>query len=258
MRSGAGGRRSTLARVSFGLALAAAFVALMSLGIWQLERRAWKLTLIEQIDRRVHAAPVEAPGPQQWGRISAARDAYRRVRVTGRYLNDLETPVRAVTRLGGGFWILTPLRTDDGFIVLINRGFAPPENRAAATRVPGLVEGETEVTGLLRVTEPGGAFLRANDPAADRWYSRDVQAIAAARRLPRVAPYFIDADDGPVPGGLPVGGLTVLDLPNNHLTYAITWFALATLLLGAAAAAVRGRELQGNPPQGGPGNPQTR
>ncbi len=93
------------------------------------------------------------------------------------------------------------------------------------------------VTGLLRITEPGGGFLRHNDPAAERWYSRDVQAIAAARGLADVAPYFIDAEraaagarDGP-PG--PGPGLTVLAFPNSHLVYAITWYALALMVAGA-------------------------
>ena len=91
------------------------------------------------------------------------------------------------------------------------------------------------MTGLLRISEPKGAYLRANDPVSDRWYSRDVAAIAAARELAPVAPYFIDADATSVPAGLPVGGLTVLELPNNHLVYALTWFVLALTLLGAAA-----------------------
>jgi surfeit locus 1 family protein len=88
------------------------------------------------------------------------------------------------------------------------------------------------LTGLLRVTEPRGAFLRHNDPAADRWYSRDVAAIAAARGIPKVAPYFIDADRSADPAALPVGGLTIIAFPNNHLLYALTWFGLAAMLAG--------------------------
>ncbi|HVX81743.1 MAG TPA: SURF1 family cytochrome oxidase biogenesis protein, partial [Devosiaceae bacterium] len=107
--------------------------------------------------------------------------------------------------------------------------------RSAATRQAGQIAGETQVTGLLRISEPGGGFLRANDPAADRWYSRDVAAIARARGLGTVAPYFVDADATPNAGGLPVGGLTVIRFPNNHLLYALTWFALAALLLAATA-----------------------
>jgi surfeit locus 1 family protein len=87
----------------------------------------------------------------------------------------------------------------------------------------------TEVTGLLRITEPRGGFLRSNDPAHDRWYSRDVAAIAQAKNLTDVAPYFIDADASPVGEKDPVGGLTVVSLPNNHLVYALTWLCLAAL-----------------------------
>jgi surfeit locus 1 family protein len=226
--------RSPLVLSLLGLLCLVTVAALAALGIWQLERREWKLHLIAQIARNVHAPPIDAPGPPQWAEIAAGDYAYRRIRVTGRYLNERETLVRAVTRLGGGFWVLTPLRTAGGFIVLVNRGFVPYENRDAATRSAGLIGDTTVVNGLLRVTEPAGAFLRANDPAAGRWYSRDVQAIAAARRLSPTAPYFIDADALPIVGGLPVGGLTVTDLPNHHLVYAITWFALALMLAGAA------------------------
>ncbi len=219
--------------------MALGIAALTALGIWQLERRAWKLDLIGQIAERAHAAPVRAPGPEWWPQISPAQYAYRRVRVTGEFLNGLETPVQAVTRLGGGFWILTPLRTTEGFIVLVNRGFVPPNLRSAAARAAGLPGGDSTVTGLLRISEPKGAFLRDNEPGSDRWYSRDVAAIAEARKLERVAPYFIDAEAAPVPGGFPVGGLTVLDPPNNHLTYALTWFTLAIMLLGAAVRLAR-------------------
>jgi surfeit locus 1 family protein len=164
--------------------------------------------------------------------VSADTDAYRRVRVTGRFLHDRETLVRAVSDLGSGYWVVTPLDTGR-FTVLVNRGFVPPERRDPASRAAGNGAGQVTVTGLLRVTEPGGGFLRSNDPAADNWYSRDVAAIAAARGLSNAAPYFIDADAAPNPGGWPKGGLTVLRFSDNHMGYALTWFALALLSLGA-------------------------
>jgi surfeit locus 1 family protein len=212
---------------------------LLGLSVWQLERRVWKLDLIDRVTQRVHALPAAAPGPAVWSRVSAAGDEYRRVRVTGRFLNDRETLVKAVTDLGTGFWVLTPLTTAQGYTVLVNRGFVPQERRDPATRVAGQVAAETVVTGLLRMTEPRGAFLRLNQPPDDRWYSRDVVAIARARHLVGVAPYFIDADATPVRGGLPVGGLTVITFPNNHLVYALTWLALALLLAGGAVQAGR-------------------
>lgn len=212
---------------------------LFALGTWQLHRRAWKLDLIQRIETRVHAPPVAAPGPAEWPAITAADHEYRRVRVTGTFLHDRETLVLASTELGGGSWVLTPLRTAEGFTVLVNRGFVPPERRDPATRQSSTIAGETTITGLLRLSEPGGNLLRANDPAANRWYARDVAAIAAARGLGPVAPYFIDADKAStVPDG-PVGGLTVLSFHNNHLVYAVTWYTLALMLAGATAYLLR-------------------
>lgn len=215
-----------------------------ALGIWQVERRTWKLALIDRVESRVHAPPVAAPVPAQWPRINRAGDEYRVVHVTGRFANDRETLVEASTVRGMGFWILTPFDTRDGFTVLINRGFVPRDRRDPATRTAGQIAGETTVTGLLRVTEPNGAFLRTNDPAADRWYSRDVEAIAKARGFFDVAPYFIDAGPAPNPGGLPIGGLTVVSFYNNHLIYAVTWFALALMLAAALFRVVAGRDPQ--------------
>ncbi|KAK0349567.1 hypothetical protein LTR94_032595, partial [Friedmanniomyces endolithicus] len=144
-------------------------------------RLAWKTELIAQVDARVHAAPVPAPGPAEWPAVNPTDDPYRRVSVHGVFLNDRETLVQAVTDLGGGFWVMTPMRTDRGFVVLVNRGFVPPERRDPASRPTP--RGPQSVTGLLRMTEPGGGFLRRNDPAADRWFSRDVDAIARAKGL---------------------------------------------------------------------------
>jgi surfeit locus 1 family protein len=90
------------------------------------------------------------------------------------------------------------------------------------------------------MTEPKGAFLRTNDQSANRWYSRDVAAIAAARGLAPVAPFFIDADATLNPGGYPIGGLTVITFANNHLIYALTWLALAFMLANACLSIVRG------------------
>ncbi|ATR22340.1 Cytochrome c oxidase assembly protein Surf1 [Roseomonas mucosa] len=217
-----------------------AFAGLVALGTWQVERRAWKLDLIQRVESRVHAPPAAPPGVDAWPGVTAARDEYRHVRVMGRFLHDRETLVQANTNLGAGFWVLTPLRDEAGFTVLVNRGFVPGDRRDPAGRAEGQVAGPVTVTGLLRVTEPGGSFLRSNRPAEGRWYSRDVAAIAAVRGLPGpVAPYFIDADAVPNPGGLPVGGLTVISFPNNHLVYAITWYALALMVAAATAYVAR-------------------
>lgn len=213
---------------------------LVSLGVWQLHRLAWKRDLIERVEGRVHAPPVAAPGPERWLQVDAANSEYLHVVVQGRYRHDGETLVQAVTERGGGYWVLTPFETVDGFVVLINRGFVPPTHRDPATRAKGQVEGVTTVTGLVRMSEAGGAYLRTNEPAADRWYSRDVAAIAEARGLTDVAPYFIDADANEALGAdAPVGGLTVIHFNNNHLQYALTWFGLALMVAGGAFLVLR-------------------
>jgi len=215
-------------------------IALMALGIWQVERRAWKLALIDRVEQRVHAAAQPIPSPASWPAVSAANDEYRHVSVSGRFLHDRETLVQAVTEEGPGYWVLTPLKRSDGTTILINRGFVPSERRDPSTREAGNPDGQVEITGLLRITEPKGGFLRDNVPQHNRWYSRDVAAIAAARHLQNAAPFFVDADAGSQSAGGPIGGLTVIRFPNNHLVYALTWFALAFMLAGRLFVTFRG------------------
>jgi surfeit locus 1 family protein len=232
-----GSARPLFKLVVIVVAALAGVATLVSLGVWQLHRLAWKRDLIERVEQRVHAPPVDAPGPGQWPQVDVASSEYLHVGVMGRYLHDRETLVQAVTERGGGFWVITPFEVVDGYVVLINRGFVPPTQRDPATRREGQIPDVIKVTGLLRISESGGAYLRANDPAADRWYSRDVSAIAQARGLQDVAPYFIDADAGQAP--VPVGGLTVIQFNNNHLQYALTWFALALMVVGGAFLVLR-------------------
>lgn len=217
--------RKRVALLALTLAFAAAFTAL---GIWQIERRAGKLALIAAVASRVDAPPVAPPPPAQWAGVSAADDQYRHVTVAGRWDQDHETLVQTVTERGPGFWVMTPLVTANQGTILINRGFVPDVRTDRRS-----LDQQASVTGLLRISEPGGRLLRTNEPASDRWFSRDVAAIAQARDLGRTAPYFIDADATANPGGWPLGGLTVIAFPNNHLVYAVTWFTLAALCICA-------------------------
>lgn len=229
----------SLPALAIGTLLALAGIAgLAGLGIWQVQRLGWKHALIERVETRARATPVPAPGPERWA--PTRTEEYLRVTVSGRFLHDRETLVQAVTELGGGFWVLTPLVTDAGFTILVNRGFVPPDRRDPGSRTAGQPAGTIAITGLLRLSEPGGGFLRTNAPAEGRWHSRDVAAIAQARGLTEAAPYFVDADTTPNPGGYPVGGLTVLRFADNHLVYALTWFALALMLAGALFFVLRG------------------
>lgn len=215
-------------RVAFGALLAVAFCGFVALGIWQLQRMAWKHDLIARVDARIHAAAVHAPSRAHWPTITEASDSYRRVSVTGRFVPGSETRTQAVTELGGGFWVLHPLETDEGDYVLVNRGFVP----IGGTTSPAPT-GRVVVQGLLRISEPEGGFLRHNLPEQDRWYSRDVAAIARKQGLPagQAAPFFIDADRYPASRDWPRGGMTVVKFRDSHLSYALTWFGMAVLTL---------------------------
>lgn len=227
------GRRRGGTRLVFIAGLCLVTLTCAGLGVWQIQRRDWKLDLIARVETRLKASPVAAPGPADWAGITVATDEYRRVVLQGRYLDTPETLTMAVTEHGPGFWVLAPFRAEAGFTALVNRGFVPEGQRLSEERRK--VAGEmARVVGLLRLSEPEGGFLRDNDAAAGRWYSRDVAAIARASGLGEVAPYFVDADAATEPGPLPQGGMTQVSFRNTHLVYALTWFCLA--LMGAAAA----------------------
>lgn len=230
--------RSNRTLAAIFIAAALALAGFISLGVWQVQRLAWKEALLARVAQHVQAAPVPAPGPAVWPHLQREADEYRRLSVTGRFVHERETLVRASTVLGSGYWVLTPMQTNQGFWVLVNRGFVPTEMSARAARQTPEPVGEQTVVGLLRLSEPGGSVLQKNDAAHGRWYSRDVPAIAAAQGLAvqAVAPYFIDAaapEGAGADTSWPRRGLTVLQFSNNHLVYALTWFALAAMTAGA-------------------------
>lgn len=240
-------QRPTWLQLAILSAVAVAITGLILLGNWQMRRLDWKLALIERIETRVGAAPIDAPSRAEWSSVNRQDHEYLRVSLRGRFLNQHQTLVHALTERGGGYWVLTPLLIPAGDIVLINRGYVPLEAREAIESGAYAVPGETRVTGLLRIDEPGGIPLRSNEPEAGRWYSRDVQAIARAHGLSGVAPYFIDAQNGAENEGLPIAGMTRLEFRNAHLVYALTWYGLAILLLVMTLYAVhRERHEQGD------------
>lgn len=224
-----------------------AVLGLTALGVWQVQRLMWKTALIETVNQRVHAAPLPLnAGPAGWPAFTAANDEYRRVTLSGHFRHDKETQVYALTDLGAGYWVMTPLETTGG-TVMVNRGYVPTDKRDPATRVAGQVSGEVQVTGLVRLSQnKGWLFSQPNDPAKDQWFLRDVAQIAEARQV-AVPNWFIDAEAMPVPGGLPQGGLTVVRFTNNHLVYALTWFTLAGGLAGVSLwLSRRGRRKEGH------------
>lgn len=234
-----------------GIAL---FLGFISLGTWQVQRRAWKLDLMERVDQRVHAQPVALPRAEQWPQVDAAGYEYLPVQAQGRWLHDKTLLAQALTEDGSGFWVMTPLQTAEGVLVWVNRGFIPGEQRrlwqpgglgfqrelAGASSNPH----DAQIQGLLRMSELRGGFLRENAPEENRWHSRDIAAMSAAAQLPQAAPFFVDAG---LPGqpvatavaGQPKAGMTVIRFHNSHLVYALTWYGLAAMVVFAAWMVVR-------------------
>jgi surfeit locus 1 family protein len=233
-----------------GLAALVALAILIGLGTWQLQRRAWKEDLIAQIAARAYGEPGAIVPETDWAAWRADQDEFRKVRVTGTFLHQFEAPVYGLApgeRQGAplqGYYLITPLKLATGAIVMVNRGFVPTDLRDPARRPESLPSGEVTITGLVRAPEARNSFTPDDDPARNQWFARDPQAIAAAHNLERVAPFLIDADGSPNPGGWPRGGQTPLTLPNNHLQYAVTWFGIALTLVGVFAA-FAWRRLQG-------------
>lgn len=207
---------------------------LLALGTWQVNRLAWKRELIANVEERAHAAPVEAPVASEWPKLTdPSQYEYRRVHLSGTFRHQDEVQVYTVSDLGPGYWVLTPLQRDDGSAVIVNRGFVPTDKREPSARPQGEVEGRVDVTGLMRAPETGGLFLRTNDPQNNRWYSRNIAQIAETKQIVNAAPFYVDADATPNPGGFPIGGKTMLTFPNNHLSYAVTWYILAGMVVAA-------------------------
>ncbi|MFZ1960024.1 MAG: SURF1 family protein [Methylovirgula sp.] len=235
-------RKSLVGPVLFVLVIGG---ILVSLGVWQLHRLAWKETLIAQIAARSKAPPQPLPDPALWARLAPADYAYRHVEFSGRYENDKEAFVffgAGPHDLGPGYLILTPFKLDSGGIVIVNRGFVPVD-LAKSARGKGEIESETHVTGLMRPPQTRNFFTPADEPQKDIFFTRDPAAIAAHFRLAPTAPFVVDTDATPVPGAWPIGGMTEIDIPNNHLGYALTWFGLAVGMLAVFAGFLRARWL---------------
>lgn len=232
--------RGRLARLFWPFVFAAAAaVVLTALGVWQLQRLAWKTGLIAQIEARAKASPEPLPAQAEWPNLPPDAYEYRHVEFDGRFENDKEALIFRASGGGArqpGYLVLTPFRLSSGAYVIVNRGYAPADHKDPSTRIAGEIEGKTRVVGLMRQPEPRNLFTPPDDPDSGAYFTRDPALIAAHFGLAPAAPFSVDADDAPLPGGWPKGGATELAFPNNHLSYALTWFGLALALLGVFAA----------------------
>jgi cytochrome oxidase assembly protein ShyY1 len=225
----------------FSLVMVALFVGL---GVWQLQRRVEKHALIAELTTRLAASPVPLPAPAQWPALTPAHDEFRRVTFTATYRHLPDAMVYSAGSgvrpdvSGPGTWAFLPAQLASGQTVVIDAGFVPNmmqdrsvENRAVAPLATGR---PVTMTGYLRFPEKSGMFTLADDAAKRLWYTRDHLSMARALGWGQgheVAPFYVDLET-PVPeNGIPKPGPLQVDLPDNHMQYAITWFGLASIVV---------------------------
>jgi surfeit locus 1 family protein len=209
----------------------AGVLVLLGLGTWQLERRVWKEGVIAARIAGLNAPAIPLPETIP----DPASLEYHKVWVEGRFRHDRELHlIGRFYRDKPGYQIVTPLIRDDGSAVLVNRGFVPLAALDPATRAAGQVEGKVRIEGAVRLSVAPGWLTPDNQPSQNVWFTPNLAQMAAAAGLAAggvaVCPVFVEAGPAPNPGGLPVGGQTEIDLPNDHLQYAITWYSLAVAL----------------------------
>jgi cytochrome oxidase assembly protein ShyY1 len=237
--AGAQRQRSVLLPALFTLFVVA---GLISLGSWQIERKAWKEALIATLVERLAAPPAPLPPQAQWPRLSQADDEFRRVTFTAAFPPGEEARVYTSGSAfrpdvsGPGYWIFAPARLPDGGVVVVDRGFLPEGAQAPAAGAEPI-----ELTGVLRWPEASGLFTPKEEPARNLWFARDHRAIAAAKGWGEVAPFYVDLESPPPPGGLLRPGPLTVNLRNEHLQYAITWFGLALVVTAGFAFWLRSR-----------------
>jgi cytochrome oxidase assembly protein ShyY1 len=241
-------RRSVAGFALFTLAMMAAFIAL---GVWQLQRRVAKHALIAALTERLAAQPVALPPPARWSALNAGDDEFRRVSFTAAYAPLPDAMVYSSGSAlrkdasGPGTWAFLPARLSSGEMVVVDAGFVENtmQDRGLEDRaVTKLVTGEpVTLTGYLRFPEGAGWLTPAENRTRRLWFVRDHLAMASALGWGAVAPFYVDLEQ-PVPAnGIPRPGALDVHLKDDHLQYAVTWFALAGAVLIAFAVWMRGR-----------------
>ena len=220
---------------------------LIGLGIWQLDRRVWKENLILTLNTRLSRAPQDLPPRASWPRLVLEDNEYTRVTFPAEFLDGEEALVYSAGSAfrpdvqGPGYWVFAPARLAGGSIVLVDRGFVPLDRKDPATRAAGAPHGTIDIVGVMRWPEPRGLFTPADEPQNNVWYLRDSVAMAAAKKWVSAAPFYIEQESPVPPGNLPLPGKLAVNLPDNHLQYAITWFGLALSLAGVYVVWLAGR-----------------
>jgi surfeit locus 1 family protein len=224
------------------VAIGVTMAILLSLGTWQVFRLQWKEHLLAEIETRRHSPPAVLGDVEQ--RAKAGEDIdYVPMTVSGTFEHGYEQYFFATLDGQVGYHVYVPLVMSDARVIFVNRGFIPEALKDPAKRTEGLPGGSVTVMGLARAKLDGKPswVVPDNEPAKQLYFWKDLNAMAAGAAVPddKLVDFFIDADATANPGGWPEGGVTQLDLPNNHLSYALTWYGLAAVLLVVSVLAFR-------------------
>lgn len=220
---------------------------LVGLGVWQLDRKVWKENLIATLTQRLSGAPAPLPPRDQWPHLTESADEYRRVSFPAQFIPGQEALVYTAGSAfrpdvqGPGYWVFAPARLPGGSIVIVDRGFIPLDRQDAATRAEDAPQGVVDLVGVLRWPEKRGFFTPSDQPDKNIWYLRDPRLIAAAKKWDTAAPFYVEQESPVPPNGWPRPGKLVVALPDNHLQYALTWFAMALGLAGVYVVWLAGR-----------------
>ena len=240
--------RRSLGFSLFTLVMMAIFIGL---GVWQLERRVEKHALIAALTERLAADPVPLPPPSGWNKLTPAKDEFRRVRFTASYAGGPDAMVFSSGSAirddvsGPGTWAFMPARLPGGRIVVVNAGFLPnpmQDGSVLDRAVSPLRTGQpVELTGYIRFPRQAGMLTPAASPAKRLWFTRDQLEMSRLLGWGEVAPFYIDLEQPVPPSGIPSPGPLHVHLKDDHMQYAITWFALAAAVLIAFLAWWRGK-----------------
>ena len=241
-------------RFGFGLFTLAMVAAVIGLGTWQLQRRVEKHALIAALSERLAAEAVPLPPAADWNSLTPQKDEFRRVHFSaaldpGLYARVYSNGSALRDDISGpGTWEFWPATLQDGRIVAVNMGFAPDsaKDRSATSTTTKFVVGlPSQVTGYIRFPENAGFLTPTANVDKRLWFVRDHLAMAHAMGWDHggktVAPFYIDLEQPVSSNVIPKPGPLQVHLRDDHLQYAITWFALAGAIAVAFFASWYGR-----------------